>query len=269
MKKSLLLLLVFVIVGVFLTANCFAYEIPLCVFYNGDEIIFPDQQPFIDSQGRTQAPARFIGEKLGATVEWDGIAKKATFQRGSDTLVLYVDKKDYTVNGQRKQMDTIALNIDGRIFVPVRYVAEAFGATVEWEDSIKTVYIILEKVENNNNGKGEEKVVGGFKIPADTNLVVNTVQAREEIEAEFEVNLLRDNLDKQKADLKEILLQKFEPELVNEIIEHINQKKDRFDVLPKKVLYSAKNDQYIWIQESRFIDINVIVYVKGYKFPKI
>jgi len=267
MKKIISLLVVLIIAGVFLTTNCIAYELPLCVFYNGDEIVFPDQQPFIDSHGRTQAPARFIGEKLGATVTWDGIAKKATFERGSDKLVLYVDKRDYTVNGVKKQMDTVALNIEGRIFVPVRYVAEAFGATVTWEPSIKTVYITLNKTGSNNNNNNNGKEVGGFKIPADTNLVVTKVQAREEIEAKFEVNLLRDNFEKQKADLKEILLQKFEPELVDEIINHINQKKERFDVLPEKVLYSAKNDQYIWIQESRFIDINVIVYVKGYKFP--
>jgi len=267
MKKSVSILLALVITVVFLTVNCFAYKIPLCVFYNGDEIIFPDQKPFIDSHGRTQAPARFIGEALGAEVTWYGIAKKATFVRGSDTLVLYVDKKDYTVNGERKEMDTVAVNIEGRIFIPVRYVAEAFGATVEWEDIIKTVYIILEKEKNNNDGKGEEKVVGGFKIPADTNLIVTKVKLREEIEAEFEVNLLRDNVEKQKADLKEILLQKFEPELVDEIMVHINQKKERFDVLPEKVLYSTKNNQYIWIIESRFVDINIYVYVKGYKLP--
>jgi hypothetical protein len=263
MKKLVSLLLVLVIAGVFLTANCFAFEIPLCVFYNGDEIIFPDQQPFIDSHGRTQAPARFIGEELGAVVTWDGIAKKATFERGSDVLVLYVDKKDYTVNGERKQMDTVALNLEGRIFVPVRYVAEAFGATVDWEDSIKTVYITLTKVVNNDDGKE----VGGFKIPAETDLVVTTMKGVEEIEATFHVNLLRKNFEKQKTDLKEILLQKFEPEIVDEIMEHINQKKERYDDLPEKVLYSEKNNQYIWINESRFIDINVYVYVKGYKFP--
>ena len=38
-------------------------------------------------------------------------------------------------------------------------------------------------------------------------------------------------------------------------------------ILPEKVLYSAKNDQYIWIKESRFIDINIVVYVKGFDFP--
>ncbi|HOQ37666.1 MAG TPA: copper amine oxidase N-terminal domain-containing protein [Acetivibrio sp.] len=267
MKKIISLLVVLIIAGVFLTTNCIAYELPLCVFYNGDEIVFPDQQPFIDSHGRTQAPARFIGEKLGATVTWDGIAKKATFERGSDKLVLYVDKRDYTVNGVKKQMDTVALNIEGRIFVPVRYVAEAFGATVTWEPSIKTVYITLNKTGSNNNNNNNGKEVGGFKIPADTNLVVTKVQAREEIEAKFEVNLLRDNFEKQKADLKEILLQKFEPEIVDQIMNHINQKKVEEYILPEKVLYSAKNDQYIWIKESRFIDINIVVYVKGFDFP--
>ena len=124
----------------------------------------------------------------------------------------------------------------------------------------KTVYIVRRKTIMT---EGEEKVVGGFKIPADTNLIVTKVKLREEIEAEFEVNLLRDNVEKQKADLKEILLQKFEPELVDEIMVHINQKKERFDVLPEKVLYSTKNNQYIWIIESRFVDINIYVYVKG------
>ena len=192
MKKIISLLVVLIIAGVFLTTNCIAYELPLCVFYNGDEIVFPDQQPFIDSHGRTQAPARFIGEKLGATVTWDGIAKKATFERGSDKLVLYVDKRDYTVNGVKKQMDTVALNIEGRIFVPVRYVAEAFGATVTWEPSTKTVYITLNKTENNDNDISNiGKEVGGIKIPADTDLDVTKVQAREEIEADIEDYLLR------------------------------------------------------------------------------
>jgi len=31
--------------------------------------------------------------------------------------------------------------IEGRTFVPARYVAEAFGATVSWNAAIKTVYI--------------------------------------------------------------------------------------------------------------------------------
>ena len=103
--------------------------------------MFPDAQPFIDENGRTQTPSRFIGEELGATVTWDGNAQKATFKKGSTELVLYIGKKDYEINGQKKQMDTAALLKDGRTFVPARYVAEAFGASVRWDGVIRTVYI--------------------------------------------------------------------------------------------------------------------------------
>jgi len=84
---------------------------------NGEEVKFPDAQPFIDANGRTQTPARFIGEALGATVTWDGNAKKAVFEKSETTLVLFIGKREYEVNGQKKQMDTEALLIEGRTFV--------------------------------------------------------------------------------------------------------------------------------------------------------
>jgi len=39
-------------------------------------------------------------------------------------------------------MDTKAANIEGRIFTPVRFVAEALGALVKWDESTNTVTII-------------------------------------------------------------------------------------------------------------------------------
>jgi len=88
---------------------CAANEIPLKVYVNGKKLDFPDAQPFIDTNGRTQTPARFIGEELGATVTWDQETKTATFVRGDNKLEIYIGKKDYKLNGQTKQMDTEAL----------------------------------------------------------------------------------------------------------------------------------------------------------------
>ena len=116
-------------------------EMPIRILIDGERLFFPDAQPFIDENGRTQTPSRFIGEELGATFTWDGNAQKATFKKGSTELVLYIGKKDYEINGQKKQMDTAALLKDGRTFVPARYVAEAFGASVRWDGVIRTVYI--------------------------------------------------------------------------------------------------------------------------------
>jgi len=59
---------------------------------------------------------------LGATVTWDGNAKKAVFKMSGTTLELLIGKREYQLNGQKKQMDTEALLINGRTFVPARYV---------------------------------------------------------------------------------------------------------------------------------------------------
>jgi len=117
-----------------------AIELPLRVDVNGERLNFPDEQPFIDSNGRTQVPARFIAEKLGANVTWNGKEQKAVFEKRSKKLVLYAGKVEYELNGEKK-MDTAALLISGRTFVPARYVAEAFDAVVSWDADLRTVYI--------------------------------------------------------------------------------------------------------------------------------
>jgi hypothetical protein len=139
-KLALLIVLVCTFVTLFSIAPS-AVELPLRIVVNGSKLEFPDAQPFIDANGRTQTPARFIGEALGANVTWDGKEKKAVFSSTGNTLVLYIDKEDYDVNGVKKKMDTVALLLKDRTFVPARYVAEALGATVEWDASIRTVYI--------------------------------------------------------------------------------------------------------------------------------
>jgi hypothetical protein len=145
-KVTFVMAVVLVMVALFSVFNVLG-EMPLRIVVNGDRLYFPDAQPFIDSNGRTQTPARFIGEELGATVTWDGTAQKATFVKGNKKLILYIGKKEYELDGNKLQMDTAALLQDGRTFVPARYVAEAFGATVRWDSAVRTVYVdIIEAV---------------------------------------------------------------------------------------------------------------------------
>ncbi len=141
MKKFAKVIVFILFMATVLSALKVYGEMPLRIVVNNDRLFFPDAQPFIDSNGRTQTPARFIGEKLGATVTWDGTAQKATFVKGGNKLILYIGKKEYELDGKKLQMDTAALLQEGRTFVPARYVAEAFGATVRWDSVIRTVYI--------------------------------------------------------------------------------------------------------------------------------
>lgn len=45
---------------------------------------------------------------------------------------LKIGEKEYTVNGQELQADVAPQIIDGRTMVPLRFVAEAFGADIDW-----------------------------------------------------------------------------------------------------------------------------------------
>jgi hypothetical protein len=135
-----------VLTGLFVFTVLFASlqvsaELPLRVVVNGDKVNFPDAQPFIDENGRTQVPVRFVSEALGANVEWDGTTKKVSVNLNSRKVILTIGKKEYVVNNQSYQMDTVALLMESRTFVPLRFVSEALGATVIWEQNTRSVYI--------------------------------------------------------------------------------------------------------------------------------
>lgn len=140
LNKMIKLLTVFFITTILTTTFCMA-EIPLRVVVNGDKVSFPDAQPFIDENGRTQVPVRFVSEALGAKVDWDGNAKKVTVALNSRTVVLTIGKRGYEINSQSYQMDTVALLQESRTFVPIRFVSEALGASVVWDQAAKSVYI--------------------------------------------------------------------------------------------------------------------------------
>jgi len=86
MKKVALVLVIVSVFIMLLSVAEAAIELPLRVEVNGERVYFPDEQPFIDSNGRTQVPARFIAEKLGANVTWDGKEKRQCLRKEARNL---------------------------------------------------------------------------------------------------------------------------------------------------------------------------------------
>jgi len=258
-KKLVSFLLIISIIAAMAVAVCAANEIPLKVYVNGKKLDFPDAQPFIDKNGRTQTPARFIGEELGATVTWNQETKTATFVRGDSKLEIYIGKKDYKLNGQTKQMDTEALLLENRTFVPARYVAEAFGATVEWRGETRTVNIRIPKPGE----EGDNENINGFIVPKDIELVVVNAERSSFVETIFTLSFYRGDLEKQKDDLEQILLQRLSEKTVKEIMDHIRPKKTPTDIILEKILYDEKTGQKIIVAQSVSNTIAIYLYRKG------
>ena len=102
-----------------------------------------DAVPFVE-QGRVFVPLRYLARALGVAdekVTWEPETKKITVvcPCGS-TLELAVGSKAMSINGQPREMDVAPVTRDGRTYLPARYVAEALGYEVGWDDANQLVY---------------------------------------------------------------------------------------------------------------------------------
>ncbi len=108
---------------------------------DGTVLSFPDQRPYIDQNNRTLVPMRAPMEAMGATVDWNNDTRQAIFEKDGTTVVFTIGSKTYTVNGVKKTMDTQAVITGDRTCIPIRFAAEAIGATVGWDPNTYTVLI--------------------------------------------------------------------------------------------------------------------------------
>lgn len=107
---------------------------------NGEEVKIDVPAQILD--GRTMTPSRFVAESLGADVDWDDATKTVTVSNGTTTIKLVIDSNIAIVNGEEVEIDVPATIIDGRTLTPSRFVAEALGADVDWDDATKTVKVV-------------------------------------------------------------------------------------------------------------------------------
>ncbi len=98
-----------------------------------NEAVIYDAAPVIRND-RTLVPIRIVTETLGGKVDWNGVTKEVT---------LNIDGKEIkmTIGKTLEKYGVAPVIIDGRTFVPVRFVADELGATVAWDDATKTVTI--------------------------------------------------------------------------------------------------------------------------------
>ena len=98
-----------------------------------NEAVIYDAAPVIHND-RTLVPIRIITEALGGKVDWNGATKEVTLSINDKEIKM-------TIGKTLEKYGVAPVIIDGRTFVPVRFVADELGAEVVWDEATKTVTI--------------------------------------------------------------------------------------------------------------------------------
>lgn len=97
------------------------------------------------SNDRVFVPQRYLAYAIGladSSIVWDGASQSATFVGNNGiTVIMQLGSVQYYINGIAHQMDVPPQIQNERVFCPARYVVEAFGYSVAWDNEKQAVII--------------------------------------------------------------------------------------------------------------------------------
>lgn len=97
-----------------------------------------DEAPFIEN-GRVLVPIRSLFEAMDQRVEWNPNTKTISIDDGIVTL--QIGSKKATVRNEIVTLDVPAQIVNGRTFVPLRFIVEHLGKNVYWDGKNRIVDI--------------------------------------------------------------------------------------------------------------------------------
>lgn len=104
-------------------------------------ILNPEVAPYINN-GRTMIPLRTVADNLNGLVYWDNAEKRVDLTNSKATKVqLWIGNTTAFIDNNPVQIEVPPAIINGRTFVPLRFVSEALGVTVTWDSFTRTAYL--------------------------------------------------------------------------------------------------------------------------------
>ncbi len=139
-----------------------ALDQQVSVFIDGKPVQFNNDLGYpIVENGRTLVPIRIISEDMGYEVKWDNPTQKVTISDANTKIEFKIGDSTALINGKRVpidtredangkvvQVDTKARLINSRTYVPIRFITENFGGTVDWKIQGKTLYVYIVRGES-------------------------------------------------------------------------------------------------------------------------
>jgi hypothetical protein len=179
MKKGLIgLILVLVLVVV--SPSTFAAN-PIQLVIDG-VVVKANTSPEIKNN-RMMVPLRVISENLGAQVYWSG--SSATLTKKNLNVTVTPNNSKVVINGNSLEINVKPYIKNNLMFVPLRFIAEAFGSTVGYQNNIVTVDAVAFRINGVNvnilqqeyhmiNEEVVQHILGSAYIETIFNLIISS-----------------------------------------------------------------------------------------------
>ncbi|HHT97132.1 MAG TPA: copper amine oxidase N-terminal domain-containing protein [Clostridiales bacterium] len=118
-----------------------SFVIGQSIYTAGEEKINMDAAPYIDENGRTMVPVRYVAEAIGVlqqNILWSD-RTVTIFTPKNQIVQVKIDTPIITINGASIQMDTQAVINDNRTYLPISWIARVLDIPYTWEGNTKTV----------------------------------------------------------------------------------------------------------------------------------
>ncbi|OPX91269.1 copper amine oxidase N-terminal domain-containing protein [Pelotomaculum sp. PtaB.Bin117] len=110
---------------------------------NGKEVTM-DAAPYLKND-RTYLPVRFVAQAVGITdnnIIWNEADQSVILIKDGTVVKLIIGNNTMIINGTSFSMDVAPEIVDpGRTMLPVRWVAQALGCDINWDDATQTVTV--------------------------------------------------------------------------------------------------------------------------------
>lgn len=101
------------------------------VYLNGRALTL--RLPAAITRGHLVVHLRDLTEAMGAQVQWEGATRSITLTRGGARVELGIDRTTMRVNGYAEELPLAPFLFESHTVAPLRSVAQALGARVEWD----------------------------------------------------------------------------------------------------------------------------------------
>lgn len=114
---------------------------PVTVSIDGKPVKFDDVQPQ-PVAGRMMVPVRGVFESLGIYVEYEIAMRTVTARKGNDDIEMRIGERVAHKDGAEILLDVAPLLLKGHAMVPLRFIVETLGGTVNFDPKTNHIDII-------------------------------------------------------------------------------------------------------------------------------